>query len=91
MTKSQELSNVVLKAQEMVSKRLKEVPNYGVYIHARDQLEGISAVLKQGAIPNSEQKKQIDIALMAVKELESTEPELADVLCMVDYIYKKLA
>lgn len=85
----QDLQSTIRKAQKMIAERLLLVPTYGVYIHARDQLNLIEIVLSNGLTPTEVQKGKIDIALMAVKELESSEPELADILCMVDYHFKK--
>jgi hypothetical protein len=90
MNSTQDLQNAVKTAQQMVAERLVIAPKFGVYIHARDQLNKIDVVLKASQIPTEPQKNEIDIALMAVKELEGSEPELADTLCMVDYLYKKL-
>jgi hypothetical protein len=39
---------------------------------------------------NTERVSQIIIGLQAVREIESTDPELADALCEIDYEYKDL-
>ncbi len=85
------LETLVHQAQTMVSQRLLTAPNYGVYTHARDQLQTIATLIDNSLSPTDIQKNEIDIGLMAVKELESTDPELADILCRVDYEFEKLA
>lgn len=69
---------------------LKQFPSYGVYIQARDQLQFIENFVTTKTLPNQDQKDIVNIALMAVKELEVSEPDYCDMLCKVDNLFKAL-
>lgn len=80
---------IIDEAMRMTRERLAASPDYGVYIHAHEQLQLInSAVVSERAI--SFDLIKIDIGLMAAKELDATDPEYADKLCLVDYLCKKM-
>lgn len=78
-------------ADDMTNERLQRFPNYGVYIHARDQVEFIRGILANGKIPNQKEKDFVDIALMSVKELDVSDPDFSDVLCELSYQFKRLS
>ncbi len=63
-------------ASRLVAEALKQAPQFGVYLHARDQLETMRQVLTE---PGrwKESRAFVDIELMAVRELVDDEPELA--------------
>jgi hypothetical protein len=78
-------------ALAMTIERLSRSPTYGVYIHAREQLESIRSTLVADGGLTVAKIPLVDIGIMAVKELEASDPEYADKLCLVDYLYKKLS
>jgi hypothetical protein len=80
----------VYEAIEMTQIRLQKIPAYGVYVHALEQLQMMRTKVEAGVKPDEYDKAQIDIGLMAVKELEAIEPDYADKLCLADYLYKRL-
>jgi DUF1009 family protein len=90
MSAQESLIDNVYEAIEMTQIRLLKIPAYGVYLHALEQLQMIQTKVMAGVRPDEHDKAQIDIGLMAVKELEAVEPDYADKLCMVDYLYKRL-
>lgn len=77
-------------AKNMTIERLNQYPNYGVYIHAQDQIKFIEELLQKGNVPDQQEKDFVDIALMSVKELDVSEPDYSDVLCELSYLFKGL-
>lgn len=77
-------------AKAMTQERILKFPNYGPYIHAKEQIEFIEKVLRKKTCPCEREAKQIDIALMAIKELDATEPEYSDALCQLSFCFKNL-
>lgn len=81
-----EASGSVKKALLTVDERLKINSAYGVYVHAKEQLTSMLTILDSGSMP--ENRDFVDIGLMAAKELEADDPELADALTTADYDFK---
>jgi hypothetical protein len=77
-------------ATDMTKERLSQFPIYGIYVHAHDQIKFIAEILQKEKIPTQQDKDFVDIALMSVKELDTTEPEYSDVLCELSYLFKGL-
>lgn len=68
--------------------RLKDAPTYGVYLHAKSQLDAMLKLLTGPAPITPAQKKFVDIGLMAAKELDAAEPEYADALMLAAYDFQ---
>lgn len=66
-------------ASRLVDEALLTAPQYGVYRHAREQLDQMHLVLKAPA-RWAEPRDFVDIGLMAVRELVDDEPLLAEAL-----------
>jgi Tsi6 len=76
----QNVLQAIARAGAMTESRLAGFPGYGVYIHAKEQIDQMRSILGSGRLPTAEEKGQIDIGLMAVRELEVEEPEYAEAL-----------
>lgn len=70
--------------------RLAESPRHGVYLHAMEQLEIMEEILQQKRDPR-EFASSVDVGLMAAKELDPSDMELADALMLADFQFKRLA
>lgn len=81
---------VVDAALQLVRLRLASFPKHEVYLHALEQLETMQIMLRE---KRSLQKvaDAVDIGLMAAKELDPSDAELADALMLVDFQFKRLA
>lgn len=75
-------------ALALLEKRIAKHPGYGVHIHAGEQLERMLVELNQSFLPPVSKREWVDIGLMAVKELESADPEFANALMDADYDFK---
>lgn len=85
-----ELKNLVSKAQKETEDRLKQYSKYGPYIHAKSQLAFIKDKIEKSDVVNEEDKKLINIGIMAVKELDASEPEYARLLMKISTRFKEL-
>ena len=85
-----ELKKLVSIAQKETENRLKQYSKYGPYIHAKSQLAFIKNKLKKSDVVDEEDKKLINIGIMAVKELDSSEPEYARLLMKISTKFKEL-
>ncbi len=77
-------------AKIMTDERLVRFASYGPYIHALDQINFIAKILHEKRLPTQEEMDHVDIALMAIKELDSSEPEYSEALCELSFYFKKL-
>lgn len=77
-------------ALRVTRQRLDAFPKHGIYRHALEQLQTMKEWL-QGQRDLREFAGSIDLGLMATKELESSDMELADALMLADFQFKKLA
>jgi hypothetical protein len=84
------LREVVDKAKEMTTQRCEEFPKYRLYNHAAEQLEFIEKFLLANILPSTKEVGQIDIGIMAVKELEEEDPEYALLLMKVHRRFEDL-
>ncbi|MGN6120247.1 MAG: immunity protein Tsi6 family protein [Rhodanobacter sp.] len=78
-------ANAVL---SLLDDRIAKDPAYGVYVHAREQLERMLVELGSPYLLPTPKREWVDIGLMAAKELESTDPDLANALMDADYDFK---
>jgi hypothetical protein len=76
------------KAFELLGERMAGNPGYGVYIHAHEQLERMLTELGYRYLPPAQQRLWVDLGLMAVKELEASDPDFANALMDADYDFK---
>ena len=85
-----ELEKLVSEAQKATEDRLKQHPEYGPYIHAKSQLSFIKNKISKSEVVNEKDKNSINIGIMAVKELDASEPEYARLLMKISTKFKEL-
>ncbi len=88
MSTRQEVIASTERALTLLALRLTVAPSYGVYQHAQDQLSRILLQLRAPALPDVGARDWVDIGLMSVREIEVSEPELANALMDADYDFK---
>jgi hypothetical protein len=86
----QKTDQALILAKNITEERLKKVADYGPYLHAREQIMFIEGVLATKDLPSDLDKDFVDIALMAIKELDADDPEYSEALCELSYWFKKL-
>lgn len=72
-------------ARSLLKLRMQQSPGHGIYLHAHDQLTKMLLQLHANVLPHVHGRDWVDIGLMAVKEFEVTDPELANALMDADY------
>jgi hypothetical protein len=78
-------------ASSLLAARTMRNPKYGVYVHAREQLDQMRGLAQSAQRMSLSQIAFVDIDLMAAKELESSDEPLADALMLAAYEFKRLA
>jgi|JI6StandDraft_1071083.scaffolds.fasta_scaffold752752_2 hypothetical protein len=76
-------------ALQLLAERAVRNPGYGVYVHAREQLDRMRSLAQAAPRPSPAQRDFVDIDLMAAKELESSDEALADALMRAAYEFKR--
>lgn len=88
MISRQDAIEAVQVALEATKIKLSHTPNYGVYIHADEQLKVMLEMLALDTLPPASDRAFVDIGMMAAKELETEEPDYADALMLASYNFK---
>ncbi|HFB65138.1 MAG TPA: hypothetical protein ENJ60_06315 [Aeromonadales bacterium] len=88
--------NILLKtkkAKDILAKLEKENPDYNLWHSISSQLNFIiddfDAYGNQKKEADKKRVKEIIMGVQAIREIDSGNPELADMLCEIDYEYKK--
>ena len=88
MIEHEEALNSARTAQGLLAERMRRNPGHGVYVHASEQLERMIEELAHSGLAPAATREWVDIGLMAVRELEAVDPELANALMEADYDFK---
>lgn len=83
-----EASSSTRRALALLDRRMAGNSGYGVYIHAAEQLARMLAELDRRYMSPEPERGWVDIGLMAARELEADDPELAGALMDADYDFK---
>lgn len=75
-------------AQALLAERMSINPVYAVHAHASEQLERMIEDLGHACLAPAATREWVDIGLMAVKELEAVDPDLANALMDADHDFK---
>lgn len=81
------------KARKIIIKLEVQHPDFSLWKSISKQikfiLDDFDSSGKQKKIADKERVKQLILGVQAVREIEAGYPELADLLCEIDYEYKK--
>ena len=75
----------------MVNARLGPSGGWQIYESIRAQLTYVKQTLESGQPPSIEMVNRLLLGLYAAREFETTDPDFADVLFAVEYLFKRLA
>ena len=84
-----EIIHLIKNALAMTEDRLSKNGDFGVYLHAKNQLEKMLEIASRRKSTDLE-RNSIDIDTMAAKELEADDFEYADILCRAAHAFKHL-
>jgi len=82
--------NIINEAIKKSKERLKAAPDFPIFQSIDAQLEYMENLIS-GKINDRSKLHQINVGLYAVKELESSDPEFANVLKKIQYIADRMA
>ena len=82
------LSEIYNLANKMTSERLSESPDYELYQEIERQLDLRKTRIDSGESLSDDQKDEISIGLIAVREFEETDQEYSEILSKLSYLFK---
>jgi hypothetical protein len=85
-----DLASLVGHGLVLIRARLARTPDFRMYQSIEKQLVFIEDLLQRNAVPTAEDKERLNIGLLAAREFETNDPDLADVLFKVDYRARRL-
>ena len=85
-----ELQSLVDNGLQMVEERLRWSNGARIYDSIKAQLTYIKSTLEAGEKPTDEQLNRLLLGVYAAREFETSDPEFADVLFEVEYLFKRL-
>ncbi|EIK42930.1 hypothetical protein O59_001211 [Cellvibrio sp. BR] len=88
------LNTNIAQAQSLVDALLQENPDFPLWRSIKNQLDFIESDFEvSGSFKKKsdlEMVKRIILGVQSIREVEPGNPELSDLLCEIDYQYKKL-
>jgi hypothetical protein len=85
-----ELPTLVAKGLQMVEQRLRESGGDRIYDSIKAQLTYVKQTVDAGRKPDPEKVAALLLGVYAAREFETSDPEFADVLFNVEYLFKRL-
>jgi len=88
--KMADLPGLVDKGLDMVEERLRRSGGWQIYDSIKAQLLYIKNTLQSGEKPAGDKVDKLLLGLYAAREFETSDPDFADVLFSVEYLFKLL-
>jgi Tsi6 len=88
--KPEELPGLVDKGLAMVERRLTESNGARIYDSIKAQLTYMKQTIDASAKPDPDKVRSLTLGVYAAREFETSDPEFADVLFKVEYLFKRL-
>lgn len=85
-----DLPSLVSTGQKMLSERMSAAPDFAIYESIKNQLEFIRSTVAAGRKPSDDEKERLTIGVYAAREFESSDPDFANVLFDIAYLFKRL-
>jgi hypothetical protein len=85
----EEFSALLAEARREVTAYREALPDFGLMISIERQLEFMAECVDSGSPPTDEEAASVNIGLIAVRELDDTDPKLSDMLKVLDYSFKR--
>lgn len=85
-----ELPGLVTKALAMVDDRLQKSNGERIYDSIKAQLTYVKSTIDAGGKPTDDKLDKLLLGVYAAREFEKTDPDFADVLFKVEYLFKRL-
>lgn len=88
--KPEELPGLIAKGLAMVEQRLRQSSGARIYDSIKAQLLYMKQTVEAHAKPSDEKLDSLTLGIYAAREFEASDPEFADVLFDVEYLFKRL-
>lgn len=88
--KPEELPGLIAKGLAMVEQRLKQSNGAQIYDSIKAQLLYMKQTVEAHAKPSEGKLDSLTMGIYAAREFEASDPEFADVLFNVEYLFKRL-
>jgi hypothetical protein len=85
-----DLPALVERGLELMAQRLAVDPAFPLWRSIANQLEYVKRTVAAGERPAPEDVDRLTLGVYAAREFETSDPELADVLFTVEYLFKRL-
>jgi hypothetical protein len=85
-----DLPGLVDKGLTMVDKRLADSNGARIYDSIKAQLTYMKQIIDSGGKPDPDKVRTLTLGVYAAREFETSDPEFADVLFKVEYLFKRL-
>lgn len=86
-----ELFQLVIQGLDLVRQRLRSAPDFWVNVSVQRQLEYLHETLSFGQSPTPEKVDSLTLSIYAAKEIETVDPEFADLLFKVNYLADRIS
>lgn len=87
-----ELPALIDRALQMTEERLADAPAgsiHGMYSSIQNQLRFMRDTIAAGKLASIEDKNRLTLHVIAVRELDTTDPEYSGALCNAAYLFKQ--
>jgi hypothetical protein len=88
--KPEQLPGLIAQGLEMVEQRLQQSNGARIYDSIKAQLTYMKQTVEAHAKPTDEKLDSLTLGIYAAREFETSDPEFADVLFNVEYLFKRL-
>jgi hypothetical protein len=88
--KPEDLPGLVDRGLQMVEKRLKDSSGARIYDSIKAQLTYMKQTIEAHEKPSDDKLDRLTLGVYAAREFETSDPDFADVLFKVEYLFKRL-
>jgi hypothetical protein len=88
--RADDLPGLLDRGLDLVERRLRDSGGARIHDSIRSQLLYMKRIVDEGAIPTDTELDSLTLGVYAAREFETTDPEFADVLFTVEYLFKRL-
>jgi len=86
----EDLPGLLASALATVRGKRAQVPTSSMYESIEAQLEYMDRTVRAGDRPPIDKLKTINVGLLAVREIEASDPDFADALMRIQYLFEQL-
>lgn len=85
-----DLPSLIATGQKMVAERMAAAPDFEIFDSIKNQLDFIRTTVETGRRPTNDEKERLTIGVYAAREFETNDPDFANVLFDIAYLFKRL-